>query len=91
MAKIKLDMSKLCDKEKEIETALAGVIAEAIEKRISLVEVITGKGNEHLRKQALRFLEKPETKKLYFKLQKDGKNLCKLYLHFRNISPNAYH
>ena len=84
-------MSKMRDKDKEIENALTGVIAEAVEKRIALVEVITGKGNDHLRRQALRFLEKPGIKSLYWKLEKDGKNLCKLYIHFRNKSPNAYH
>lgn len=91
MAKIKLDMSKMSDDCKEIEKALTCVIAEAVEKRISLVEVITGRDNEHLRRQVLRFLEKNEIKSLYCKLEKDGKNHCKLYIHFRNKSPNAYH
>lgn len=60
------------------------VIREAVEKKISLVEIIPGKGSGQLKKSVLRFLEQPEIKQLYHRLEKDDKNFGRIFLHFRH-------
>jgi DNA-nicking Smr family endonuclease len=84
MAKIKLDLHDIFNKGRSIEAELNRVIAEAVEKRISLVEIIPGKGSGQLKKHVLRFLERPDIKKLYHRVEKDDKNFGRVFVHFRH-------
>jgi dsDNA-specific endonuclease/ATPase MutS2 len=84
MAKIKLDLHDIYNKDLTIDTELYRVIDEAIEKKISLVEIIPGKGSGQLKKRVLRFLRKPDIKKLYHRLEKDDKNFGRIFVHFRH-------
>ncbi|MFA5363235.1 MAG: Smr/MutS family protein [Candidatus Omnitrophota bacterium] len=84
MAKIKLDLHDIFNKGRSIEAELNRVIEEAVEKRISLVEIIPGKGSGQLKKHVLRFLERPEIKKLYHRVEKDDKNFGRVFVHFRH-------
>lgn len=84
MAKIKLDLHDIFNKGRSIEAELNRVIREAVEKRISLVEVIPGKGSGQLKKSVLRFLEQPEIKRLYHRIEKDDKNFGRVFVHFRH-------
>ncbi|MDD5077851.1 MAG: DNA mismatch repair protein MutS, partial [Candidatus Omnitrophica bacterium] len=36
-----------------------------------------------LKKSVLRFLEQPEIKKLYHRIEKDDKNFGRIFVHFR--------
>ena len=58
-------------------------VEEAVQKRISLVEIIPGKGSGQLKKHVLRFLERSEIKKLYHRVEKDDKNFGRIFVHFR--------
>ncbi|MHC4322131.1 MAG: Smr/MutS family protein [Planctomycetota bacterium] len=62
MAKLKLDLHEICKNGKLIEKELNRIIDEACEKRIALVEIISGKGSGQLKKAVLRFLERPDIK-----------------------------
>ncbi len=73
MAKIVLDLHDIYNKGFTIDAELNRVIVEAIEKKIALVEIISGKSSGQLKKRVLRFLLKPEMKKLYHRLEKDDK------------------
>jgi len=84
MAKIKLDLHDIFNKSGAIEAELNRVIAEAVEKRISLVEIISGKGSGQLKKHVLRFLAEPRIKKLYHRIEKDDKNFGRIFVHFRH-------
>ena len=84
MAKIVLDLHDIYNKGITIEAELNRVIAEAIEKKIALVEIIPGKGSGQLKKRVLRFLAQPEIKRLYHRLEKDDKNFGKVFVHFRH-------
>ncbi|MBM2832691.1 MAG: Smr protein/MutS2 [Dehalococcoidia bacterium] len=66
-----------------IDAELNRVIAEALEKRIALVEIIPGKGSGQLKKRVLRFLAEPQVKKLYHRLEKDDKNFGRIFVHFK--------
>ena len=83
MAKIKLDLHDIYNKGESIEKELYRVMHEAVKKRISLVELIPGKGSGQLKKRVLRFLKKPDIKGLYHRVDKDSKNFGRLFVHFR--------
>jgi DNA-nicking Smr family endonuclease len=83
LAKIVLDLHDIYNKGFAIDTELSRVIAEAVEKRITLVEIIPGKGSGQLKKRVLRFLAKPEINSQYHRLEKDDKNFGRVFVHFR--------
>ena len=83
MAKIKLDLHDIFNKSGAIEDELNRVIRDAIEKRIALVEIIPGKGSGQLKKHVIRFLQRPEIKNLYHRIEKDDKNFGRVFVHFK--------
>lgn len=83
MAKIVLDLHEIYNKGFEIDEELNRVINEALQKKIVLVEIIPGKGSGQLKKRVLRFLNRPDIKKLYHRLEKDDKNHGRVFVHFR--------
>jgi len=84
MAKITLDLHDIFNKRTTIDAELNRVIAEAINKKIALVEIIPGKGSGQLKKHVLRFLARPEIKREYHRLEKDDKNFGRVFVHFRH-------
>ena len=84
MAKIVLDLHGVFNKGITIDAELNRVIAEAIEKKIALVEIIPGKGSGQLKKRVLRFLSQPEIRRQYHRLDKDDKNFGRVFVHFRH-------
>ena len=84
MAKIVLDLHDVFNKGITINAELNRVIAEAIEKKIALVEIIPGKGSSQLKERVLRFLAQPEIKSQYHRLEKDDKNFGRIFVHFRH-------
>jgi len=83
MAKIKLDLHDIFNRGRAIEDELNRVISDAVRKKIALVEIIPGKGSGQLKKRVLRFLDQPEIKKLYHRVEKDDKNFGRIFVHFR--------
>jgi len=83
LAKIKIDLHDIFNRGRDIEDALAGAIREAVDKRIALVEIIPGKGSGQLKKTVLRFLQRPDIRPLYHRIEKDSKNFGRLFVHFR--------
>jgi len=84
LAKIVLDLHEIYNTGYKIDAELNRVIAEAIEKKIALVEIIPGKGTGQLKKRILRFLARPEIKGLYHRVEKDDKNFGRIFVHFRH-------
>ena len=83
MARIVLDLHDIYNQGCTIDTELNRVITEATEKKITLVEIIPGKGSGQLKKRVLRFLAQPEIKSQYHRLEKDDKNFGRIFVHFR--------
>jgi len=83
MGKLKLDLHDIYSNGHKIEESLEQVIAQAVKKRITEVEIIPGKGSGQLKKSVLRFLEQPKIKQLYHRLEKDDKNFGRIFVHFR--------
>jgi len=81
--KIKLDLHDIFNKGTQIDKALRDVIDEAIQKKATLVEIIPGKGSGALKKKVVRFLEQKDIKQLYHRMEKDGDNWGRLFVHFK--------
>jgi DNA-nicking Smr family endonuclease len=84
MAKLKLDLHDIFNKGDLLEAELRQVIQEAVTKHIELVEIIPGKGSGQLKKRVLRFLNEPDIKALYHRVEKDSKNFGRVFVHFRH-------
>ncbi len=83
MAKLKLDLHPIYNRGAAIEAELERVIAEAERKRIRTLEIIPGKGSGQLKKRVLRFLDRPEIRARYHRIDKDAKNHGRLFVYFR--------
>jgi DNA-nicking Smr family endonuclease len=81
--KLKLDLHDIYNKGTDIDRALRGIIDEAIAKKAPLVEIIPGKGSGALKKKVLRFLDQKDIKQLYHRVEKDGDNWGRLFVHFK--------
>jgi DNA-nicking Smr family endonuclease len=81
--KLKLDLHDIFNRGQEIDRALRAIIDEAVAKKATLVEIIPGKGSGQLKKRVLRFLDQKEIKQLYHRVEKDGDNFGRLFIHFR--------
>lgn len=84
MAKLKLDLHDIFNKGDQLDAELNRVIQDAVRKRIELVEIIPGKGSGQLKKRVLRFLNQPEIKALYHRVEKDSQNFGRIFVHFRH-------
>lgn len=83
MAKLKLDLHDIYNRGDQINSELNRIVEEALEKKISLVEIIPGKGSGQLKKKVMRFLNQGHIKKLYHRLEKDDKNFGRIFIHFK--------
>ena len=87
--KLKLDLHDVYNRGGEIDRALKAIIDEAVAKKAPLVEIIPGKGSGALKKKVLRFLDQREIKQLYHRVEKDGDNWGRLFVHFRHDAPTG--
>ena len=83
MAKLKLDLHEIFNKGWKIDQALEDIIEEALDKKIKIVEIIPGKGSGQLKKKVIRFLQQKHIKNKYHRMEKDGKNWGRLFIHFK--------
>ncbi|MCU1528256.1 MAG: hypothetical protein JWP75_2019 [Frondihabitans sp.] len=81
--KLVLDLHDIYNRSGDIDRALRDIIDEAVEKHAPLVEIIPGKGSGALKKRVLRFLDQPEVKSRYHRVEKDSKNFGRIFVHFR--------
>ncbi len=84
MAKLKLDLHEIYNQNQIIEEQLNRVIEEAVENRIKVIEIISGKGSGQLKKRVLRFLNQKHIRDLYHRVEKDDKNFGRIFVHFRH-------
>ena len=68
MAKLKLDLHGIFSDGRAIDSELTRIIDQAVAKKISLVEIIPGKGSGQLKKSVIRFLEQKHIKNLYHRI-----------------------
>jgi len=83
MTKMSLDLHDIFNRGHDIDRALHAAIDEAVRIKASSLEIIPGKGSGQLKKRVLRFLDQPEVKGLYHRVEKDSKNFGRVFVHFR--------
>jgi len=88
MSKLKLDLHEIFNKSKEIDISLKEIFKEALEKGISEIEIIPGKGSGQLKKKVLRFLNDKETKKMYTRYKIDPVNFGRLFVYVKKKGDN---
>lgn len=86
--RLKLDLHPIYNDTRAIEDALQKVVDEAVAQRAKEVEIIPGKGSGALKKSVIRFLQRPEVRSRYHRLEKDSENWGRLFLHFRHDRPD---
>ena len=84
MAKLKLDLHDIYNDSRKLDAELNRIIEEAVRKKISLVEIIPGKGSGQLKKKVLRFLNQSHIRALYHRVEKDDKNFGRVFVHFKH-------
>lgn len=84
MSKHKLDLHHIFNRGEEIDHALREAMDFCTERRIDLLEIIPGKGGGQLKKKVLRFLQQPEVKRTYHRIDKDRDNHGRLFVRFRH-------
>ncbi|WP_018140361.1 Smr/MutS family protein [Thioalkalivibrio sp. ALJ7] len=84
MSRLSIDLHECFRNGRQIDAELNGVIELACDKRIKTVEIIHGKGSGQLKKRVLRFLDQPEIKARYHRVEKDSKNHGRLFVHFKH-------
>ena len=83
MSKHKLDLHEIFNKGTEIDRALEEAMQYCVDRRIPILEIIPGKGSGQLKKKVLRYLQQPEVKKLYHRIDKDSTNFGRLFVRFK--------
>lgn len=83
MGRIKVDLHAIYNNSKAIDKALLQAFEDAIEKKIKEVEIIPGKGSGQLKKKVQRFLQQPEIKKQFHRMENDSKNFGRLFVYFK--------
>jgi len=83
MAKLKLDLHDIFNRSDRLEAELNRIVQDAVRQRVELVEIIPGKGSGQLKKRVLRFLNRPDIKALYRRVEKDSTNFGRVFVHFR--------
>jgi DNA-nicking Smr family endonuclease len=81
--KLTLDLHDIYNRGGQIDVALRAVMDEAERKKARTVEIIPGKGSGQLKKRVLRFLDQPEVKARYHRVEKDSHNFGRVFVHFR--------
>ena len=82
MAKLKLDLHPIARNGTAIEAELNRIVDEAEAKGVKTVEIVHGKGSGQLKKRVLKFLERPDIKHRYARVDKDSKNHGRLFVYF---------
>ncbi len=83
--RLTLDLHDVYNRGWEIDRALRTTLEEAERSRASVLEIIPGKGSGQLKKHVLRFLEQPEVRVRYHRIEKDSRNFGRVLVHFRWI------
>lgn len=78
-----LDLHSIFRNDRDIDSAVRGVIFKAARTGEPLVEIIPGKGSGQLRRRVLALLGQPHLKKLYHRVEEDARNSGRILVHFR--------
>ena len=78
-----LDLHPVAKNGRAIDTALTELFVDATHKRVKSVEIVVGKGSGQLMKRVKKFLNEPEIKAQYKRIDIDSANHGRLFVYFR--------
>ncbi len=78
-----LDLHPIARRGGAIDVALRELMDEAVTKRVKTVEIIPGKGSGQLMIRVKKFLQQPEQRSRYKRVEVDDRNHGRLFVHFR--------
>jgi len=78
-----LDLHPIAKNGRALDEALREAIDTAVSKRLKAIEIIPGKGSGQLMKRVKKFLNQPEIKAAYKRIEVDSNNHGRLFVHFR--------
>ena len=84
MGKLKIDLHDIYNNSQAIDKVLNEAFEDALDQKIKMIEIIPGKGSGQLKKKVIRFLNQKEIKNKYHRMEKDGKNFGRLFVHFKH-------
>jgi DNA-nicking Smr family endonuclease len=77
-----LDLHPIAHNSRALDEALSEAIDTAVSKRLKTIEIIPGKGSGQLMKRVKRWLNQPEIKRQYHRVEVDSKNHGRLFVYF---------
>jgi dsDNA-specific endonuclease/ATPase MutS2 len=78
-----LDLHPIAKNGRALDEALREGIDTATSRRLKAIEIIPGKGSGQLMKRVKKFLDQPEIKNTYKRIEIDSKNHGRLFVYFR--------
>lgn len=78
-----LDLHPIAKRGGAIDAALRDLMDEAESKRVKMAEIIPGKGSGQLMIKVKKFLQQPEQRCRYKRVEVDDRNHGRLFIHFR--------
>lgn len=84
MSKHKIDLHHIYNDGKAIDQLLKDTFQHVVLYKIDQLEIIHGKGSGQLKKRILRFLQQPDIKKIYSRIDKDAKNFGRTFVYFKH-------
>ena len=79
-----LDLHPIAKDGRKIDAALAEALEAVQKKRLATLEIIPGKGTGQLMKRVKKWLQEPQVKNTYFRVEVDDKNHGRVFVHFRH-------
>ncbi len=79
-----LDLHPIAKNSRKIDNALAEALETVLKKRLATLEIIPGKGTGQLMKRVKKWLQEPNVKNTYFRVEVDDKNHGRVFVHFRH-------
>ncbi len=79
-----LDLHPIAKDGRKIDTTLAEALEMVLKKRLAILEIIPGKGTGQLMKRVKKWLQEPQVKNTYFRVEVDDKNHGRVFVHFRH-------
>jgi DNA-nicking Smr family endonuclease len=78
-----LDLHPIAKRGGALDAALRDLMDAAERKRVKMVEIIPGKGSGQLMVRVKKFLQQPEQRSRYKRIEVDDKNHGRLFVHMR--------
>jgi DNA-nicking Smr family endonuclease len=82
-AVLTLDLHPIFRNTRAVDLALREIVFRAAATGEDVVEIIPGKGSGQLKRRVLAFLNQPQIKKLYARVETDESNTGRVLVHFK--------